>query len=87
MKNRRKYNKTSVGGVKLGKILNLSTRLSLGYFENLLPASKGLKGVPNFFDHLIFVSIPYIPNLRPLGLFLHIEMFARVVVGVKSFKL
>ena len=66
MKNRRKYNKTSVGCVKLGKILNLSTRLSLGYFENLLPASKGLKGVPNFFDHLIFVSKPYIPILKRL---------------------
>ena len=64
------------------KILNLSTRLSQGYFENLLPASKGLKGVPNFFYHLIFVSKPYIPNLRPLRQFLHVEKFVVVVVVV-----
>ena len=36
-------------------------------------------GVPNFSNHLILVSKPYIPNLRPLGPFLHVEKF--VVVG------
>ena len=35
-------------------------------------------GVPNFLDLLIFVSKPYIPHLRPLGPFLHVEKF---VVG------
>ena len=29
----------------------------------------GLRGVPNFLDHLIFVSKPCIPNLRPLEKF------------------
>ena len=38
-------------------------------------------GVPNFLDHLIFVSKPYIPNLRPLGPFLHVEKFVVVVGG------
>ena len=45
-------------------------------------------GVPNSLDHLFFVSKPYIPNLRPLGPFLHVEKFVVgggwVVVGVKS---
>ena len=43
------------------------------------PVLKRVKGgVLNFLDHLIFVSKPYIPNLRPLGPFLHVEKF---VVG------
>ena len=57
----------------------------------MLDRVKGWGGVPNFLDHLIFVSKPYIPNLRPLGPFLHVEKFVVVVVvggggwvGVKS---
>ena len=37
-------------------------------------------GFPNFLDHLIFVIKPYIPNLIPLGPFLHVEKFVVVVV-------
>ena len=33
-------NKTSVGSVKLGKALDLGTRLSPGYFGNLLPTGR-----------------------------------------------
>ena len=46
----------------------------------LLDRVKG-GGVPNFLDRLIFVSKHYIPNLRPLGPFLHIEKFVVVVGG------
>ena len=70
--------KTSVGSVKLGKALDFSTRLS--YSRNVLPLIDRVKGgVPNFIDHLIFVSKPYTPNLRHIGPFLHVEKF--VVVG------
>ena len=57
----------------------------------LLDRVKGGGEVPNFLDRLIFVSKHYIPNLRPLGPFLHVEKFVVggggwlvVVVGVKS---
>ena len=88
---KKKGHKTSVGSVKLGKALDFSTRLS--YSRNVLPLIDRVKGggVPNFLDHLIFVSKPCIPNLRPLGPSLHVEKFVVGgwvggwwVVGVKS---
>ena len=55
--------------------------------SNYAPVLKRVKGggVPNFLDHLIFVTKPYIPNLRPLGPLLLVKKFVVVVVvGVKS---
>ena len=59
--------------------MDLGTRLSPDYVGNLLATAR-IKGggVPNFLDCLIFVSKHYIPNLRTLGPFLHVEKF---VVG------
>ena len=77
-------NKTSVGSVKLGKALDLGTdvvQAILEIFHPLVDRVKGGEGVPNFLDHLITVRKPCIPNLRPLGPFLHVEKFVVVVGG------
>ena len=76
-----KKNRTAVESVQLGKALELSKILRMSFCWK---SSHMLNlGVQHLLDHRIFVRNAHIPNLRPLGPFLHVEKFV-VVVGLRS---